>query len=80
MGSHARFNRKNCGLSWRRGYYLLHIWRQNRVRAFKDFNRSLKLVRTDFRYSGPILLRICESDEKARTIKLHLSRADIVPS
>ena len=37
-----------------------------------------KSVRPDFRYRGLILVRIGESDEKA--LKLHLSRADFVPS
>jgi hypothetical protein len=65
--------------SWRRGYYLLHVWRQKSVRTFKDFSRLLKLVRTDFRYSGPITVRTCEPRKKAAYIKSRFPRADFEP-
>ena len=47
----------------------------SRIQGLQPIGKS---VRADFRYRGPILVRICESDEKA--LKLHLSRADFVPS
>jgi hypothetical protein len=65
--------------SWRRGYCLLHVWRQKSVRAYKDFSRLLKLVRTDFRYSGPITVQTCEPQKKAVEIKSRLPRADFEP-
>ena len=42
--------------SWRRGYVAIGLFRGSGVRAYRDLDRLVRLLRDDLRFQGPISL------------------------
>ena len=44
--------------SWRTGYHIFHVRWPARPRLYTDLDRLLVLLRFDYRYKGPVILRL----------------------
>jgi hypothetical protein len=53
-------------LSWKRDFLPLRIWGDKSDRTYRDLDRLLMLIRTDFRYLGVIPIYIAGHSELAR--------------
>lgn len=52
--------------SWGRGFRALRTWADKGDRTYRDLNRLLALVRSDFEYKGYIVLYLAGDAELAR--------------
>ena len=52
--------------SWKRGFHALRTYRDRSDRMYRDLDRLVRLIRDEFRYSGPVTLYIAGAPELRR--------------
>ena len=49
--------------SWARGFHLLHTFRSRGIRTYRNLNLLIALIREEWRFKGPITLRLEDDPE-----------------